>query len=193
MIGKDINTQFTLTKFLPSLSHAFTHTDSHPPHIHMEKKQLNIRKHFHLRFYVAVAQFCDLFEKNNNVSSLTCAESVRRLWGVNRVMILQKLHLCEIPDSSLSPGCTPLHRPFSHNPQIDPTRLLSLWRRAVAGPALCGRPGNRAQLHRELSFIIDALFYFFFYDLLGRRESEWVVKEIFSVLRDIWILLSSLY
>jgi hypothetical protein len=92
------------------------------------------------------------------VSSLTCAEGVGRLRGVDRVMILQKLHLCEISDSSLSPGYTPLHRPFSRNPRLGPTRLLALWRRAVAGPALSGCPGNRAQLHGESSLIIDTVF-----------------------------------
>lgn len=45
------------------------------------------------------------------IPDLTCTEGVRRLGGVDRVMILQKLHLCEIPDSSLSPGCTPLRPP----------------------------------------------------------------------------------
>lgn len=31
---------------------------------------------------------------------LTCAEGVRRFGGVHRVMILQKLHLCEISGRS---------------------------------------------------------------------------------------------
>lgn len=39
--------------------------------------------------------------------------------------------------------------------------LLSLWRRAAAGPTLSGRPGNDAQLHREPPFAIDAVFFFY--------------------------------
>jgi len=69
-------------------------------------------------------------------------------------MILQELHLCEIFDDGLSPGCTPLRPP---TPPLRNPRLLSLWKRA--GPALSGRPGNGAQLHREPPLAIDAVFY----------------------------------
>lgn len=70
-------------------------------------------------------------------------------------MILQELHLCEILDGGLSPGYTPLRPP---TPPLRNPRLLSLWKRASAGPALSGRPGNGAQLHREPLLAIDAVF-----------------------------------
>lgn len=69
------------------------------------------------------------------LSLLTCAEGVRRLGGVDRVMILQELHLCEILDDR-HPRIHPCTRPSSRNPQLRPDlSRLSLWRRAT-GPAL---------------------------------------------------------
>lgn len=89
--------------------------------------------HPRFRFYLcdhfrAYRDYLCVCHEVQRISGLTCAEGIRRLGGVNRVMILQKLHLCEILDGGLSPECTPLRLP---TPPLCNPRFLSLWKRAI--------------------------------------------------------------
>lgn len=111
------------------------------------------------------------------IPDLTCTEGVRRLGGVDRVMILQKLHLCEIPDSSLSPGYTPL-RPPVHPSSSQPSAS------SPYGDALLPVQPSPVVLVTTRSFTANRRspsMLFSFSTTQGRCKSEWwVVKEYFD-------------